>query len=209
MVNEQCHVKRVRRHWRVVGGVGVALAILVGTPAAGQAVVDAGRQSAVVPQLPERIQDELELDDLRREKERRDLEIELGVNHDLQEMRKLLDLLTTAEEVQDKLKTNPELRDRYEAIVGGAGRARSCTCLINARVLWLGPTGGTGAQAGQADIRLDEDIHNVTVGGTIGNSRCRLARILAGRDAATPSRAVLSCGGTERERQLYSAAIGR
>ena len=196
-----------RTRWcRAAVAGGVALALLVGVTGAGQDAPEAERAADVVPELPERIQDELELEDLRREKARRDLEIELGVSHDLQEMRKLLDLLTTAEEVQNKLKTNPELRDRYEAIVGGSGGARSCTCLINARVLWLG---GADGQAGQADIRLDDDIHNVAVGGAVGNSRCRLEEVLAGPDGAAPSRAVLSCGGTRRERQLYSAAVGR
>ena len=148
------------------------------------------------------------LEDLRRLKERRDLEIELGVNHDLAEMQKLLVLLTTAEEVQDKLKTNPELRDRYDAIVGGGG-SRSCTCLATAQVLWLGTT---GSQSGQAEIRLGEDIHNVRVGDNVGNSRCRLDDILAASDDAVPTatraRALLSCGGTQRERRLFSAATG-
>ena len=190
-------VRLSRIRWLAL--VVAALALPVGA-----AESEAPPRTAVAPDLPERIRDELELEDLRREKERRDLEIELGVSHDLEEMRKLLDLLTTAEEVQDRLKNNPELRDRYDAIVGGGSRSRSCTCLVNAQVLWL----GTSSQTGQADIRLDEEIHNVKVGGTLGNSRCRLEDVLVAGEDSAPARALLSCGGTRRERQLYSAATG-
>ena len=164
----------------------------------------------VVPlELPERIQDELELEDLRREKERRDLELELGVNHDLEEMTKLLALIKTAEEVQDKLRSNPELRARYDRIVGAAGRARGCTCLLSARVLWLG---SSASQADRADIRLGDEVHSVQVGGSVGDSRCRLDEILRGPAAddspAAPVSAMLSCGGTRRERSLHSAVSG-
>ena len=187
----------------------LTVCVATGFPALAAELDGASRPVPAAPELPERIQDELELEDLRREKERRDLEIELGINHDLTEMQKLLVLLTTAEEVQDKLKRNPELRDRYDAIVGDGARSRSCTCLITARVLWLGTT---GSQSGQADIRLGEDLYNVRVGGNVGNSRCRLDDILVASDDAVPAasraRALLSCGGTQRERRLYSATTG-
>ena len=184
----------------------LTVCVATGYPALAAELDGASRPA---PELPERIRDELELEDLRREKERRDLEIELGINHDLTEMQKLLVLLTTAEEVQDKLKRNPELRDRYDAIVGDGARSRSCTCLITAQVLWLGTT---DSQSGQADIRLGEDLYNVRVGGNVGNSRCRLDDILVASDDAVPAasraRALLSCGGTQRERRLYSATTG-
>lgn len=167
-------------------------------------------QANVGPALPERIQDELELDDLRREKERRDLEIALGVEHDLEAMRKLLEFIKTAEEVQEKLKTNPDLADRYDAIVGGTGRARGCACLADAQVLWLGSGAG---QADQADIRLGDAVHNVKVGDQVGESRCRLREIALGPAVgvapASPVGAVLACGGSRRERPLYSAVSGQ
>ena len=167
-------------------------------------------QANVGPALPERIQDELELDDLRREKERRDLEIALGVEHDLEAMRKLLEFIKTAEEVQEKLRTNPDLADRYDAIVGGTGRARGCACLADAQVLWLGSGAG---QADQADIRLGDAVHNVKVGDQVGESRCRLREIalgpVVGAAPASPIGAVLACGGNRRERPLYSAVSGQ
>ena len=196
---------RIRAGVRAV--VAAAALALLGLPAIA-AEANAAQVTAP-PELPERIQDELELEDLRREKERRDLELELGVDHDLEEMRKLLDLIKTAEEVQDKLRSNPELRNRYDRIVGGAGRARSCTCLLNARVLWLG---SSASQADKADIRIDDEVHSVTVGATVGGSRCRLDEIVRAQAAdgtpAAPASAVLSCGGTRRERSLHSAVAG-
>lgn len=188
----------------------VLVAVLVGAFPLAALAAEADPPASVVPALPERIQDELELDDLRREKERRDLEIELGVQHDLEEMRKLLEFIKTAEEVQEKLKSNPDLAGRYDAIVGGTSRTQSCTCLTQAQVLWLGSSAG---QANEADIRLDDAVHNVKVGDLVGDSRCRLREItsgpVVGAGPAPPVGAVLACGGSRRERPLYSAVSGQ
>ena len=193
-----------------------ALAAVLLLPLAASAADEAATPQATTPQanagpaLPERIQDELELDDLRREKERRDLEIALGVEHDLEAMRKLLEFIKTAEEVQEKLKSNPDLAGRYDAIVGGTGRDRDCACLRSAQVLWLGSGAG---QANQADIRLGDAVHNVKIGDQVGESQCRLRGIALGSavgDApASPVGAVLACGGRRQERPLYSAVSGQ
>ena len=200
-----CVASRCGAWARAAVVVALALGVSPNLPWAAEAAA----QQVAPPELPERIQDELELEDLRREKERRDLELELGVDHDLEEMRKLLDLIKTAEEVQDKLRSNPELRNRYDRIVGGAGRARSCTCLLSARVLWLG---SSASQADKADIRLGDEVYSVTVGAAVGDSRCRLDEIVRAQTAdgtpAAPASAVLSCGGTRRERSLHSAVAG-
>ena len=186
-------------------------AVLLGALAlAASAADEATPQANAGPVLPERIQDELELDDLRREKERRDLEIALGVEHDLEAMRKLLEFIKTAEEVQEKLKSNPDLAGRYDAIVGGTGRDRDCACLRSAQVLWLGSGAG---QANQADIRLGDAVHNVKIGDQVGESQCRLRGIALGSAVgaapASPIGAVLACGGRRQERPLYSAVSGQ
>lgn len=149
--------------------------------------------------LPEQIRDELELQDLQREKARRELEDDLdGLNHYLEETKKLKTLLEETEQVRKLLRTNPELRPLYEEIFELSAGSRNCACLEEANIHWLGTA---GEQAGQATIGLRGEKHEVRVGDRVGASGCRLS-------SATADRAVLACGGRRQERSLYSPVSG-
>ena len=149
--------------------------------------------------LPEQIRDELELQDLQREKARRELEDDLdGLNHYLEETKKLKTLLEETEQVRKLLRTNPELRPLYEEIFELSAGSRNCACLEEANIHWLGTA---GEQVGQATIGLRGEKHEVQVGGRVGASGCRLSSV-------TADRAVLACGGRRQARSLYSPVSG-
>ena len=162
--------------------------------------------TVALPQLPTKIQDQLEIESLQRAIEIIRLERELedlndAANSDLaKKVAQLQDMQTLLEvnaNVRDLAQDAPELNSYYWRILDVDAPTAACRCLDAARVNWL----GSGNQAGQATVRVDGRHHEVAVGDTIGDSRC----ILQAADAET---ATLSCGGNVQTLRLYSP-VGR
>ena len=155
-------------------------------------------ESAVLPPLPEKIQDVLEADRLRRRKALAELNHEVreaeGVQlseleNTYQQLTKVKELLELNSEVRVLLRGSPELTPQYERVVGINPGPATCNCLDNAELNWLGQQ----AQEGQAYVSIAGQMHEVAVGSEVGNSGCRLAEVSVGGGSAT-----LRCGGRSR-----------
>lgn len=155
-------------------------------------------ESAVLPPLPEKIQDVLEADRLRRRKALAELNHEVreaeGVQlseleNTYQQLTKVKELLELNSEVRVLLRGSPELMPQYERVVGINPGPATCNCLDNAELNWLGQQG----QEGQAYVSIAGQMHEVEVGSEIGNSGCRLAEVSVAGSSAT-----LRCGGRSR-----------
>ena len=162
----------------------------------------AAPEAVALPQLPAKISDQLQIEALQREIEIIRLEQELrdmrgAANSDLAKKIKQLEdmrsLLEVNAEVRQLVQAAPELDATYWRILEIDTPSPACRCLETVQVNWL----GSGAQAGQATIRIDGQHYDVEVGGTVGNSRCTL-------QAANAERATFACGDTRKTLGLYS-----
>ena len=177
---------------------GVALVALLA--ASGAAAEPAA--SAALPQLPDKVVDQLRIEELQRQIEISRLQQELqdlraaatsDLNGKIRQLGDMRALLEVNAEVRDLVQDAPELSADYRRILAIDALPAACRCLDAAQVNWL----GTGAQAGQATVRLDGQHHDVRVGGTVGNSRCTL-------QAADATQATLICGGTRKTLSYYN-----
>ena len=159
-------------------------------------------EPAPLPQLPDKVVDQLRIEDLQRQieiirlqEELRDLQT--AANSDLEaKTRSLGDMRTLLEvnaEVRDLVQDAPELASDYRRILAIDALPAACRCLDAVQVNWL----GDGSQAGQATVRLDGQHHDVRVGGAVGGSRCTL-------QAADANQATLVCGGNRKTLSLYN-----
>ena len=151
-----------------------------------------------MPPLPEKIQDVLEADKLRRRKELAALSNEVreaeGVQlseleNTYQQLAKVRDLLELNTQVRALLRTSPELMPQYRRVVGINPGPASCECLDNAELNWV----GRQAQEGQAFVTIAGQLHEAMVGSEVGNSGCRLAEVSVAGGSAT-----LRCGSRSR-----------
>lgn len=180
----------------------LAAAVAAAEPAAGEPAAPAG----ALPQLPDKVVDQLRIEELQRQIEIIRLQQELqdlrtAANSDLgAKTRSLGDMRTLLEvnaEVRDLVQDAPELAADYRRILAIDALPAACRCLDAAQVNWL----GDGPQAGRATVRLDGQHHDVRIGGTVGSSRCTL-------QAANASQATLACGGNRRTLGLYNPIGG-
>ena len=190
-------LRRIAASCLIALGVNMASAGAAPGPAA---------PAVALPQLPEKIRDQLEIESLQRSIEIIRLEQELAdlqgaANSDLakkvDQLRDMQTLLEVNADVRDLAQEAPELTPYYWRILDVDTPPPACRCLEAARVNWL----GAGPQAGQATIRFDGRHHEVAIGGAVGGSRCTL-------QAADAETATLSCGGDTKTLRLYSP-VGR
>lgn len=205
-LTHSAHPRRCRWHLglrRIAAGCLIALG--VNFASAGAAPGPAA-PAVALPQLPEKIRDQLEIESLQRSIEIIRLEQELAdlqgaANSDLakkvDQLRDMQTLLEVNADVRDLAQEAPELTPYYWRILDVDTPPPACRCLEAARVNWL----GAGPQAGQATIRFDGRHHEVAIGGAVGGSRCTL-------QAADAETATLSCGGDTKTLRLYSP-VGR
>lgn len=151
-----------------------------------------------MPPLPEKIQDVLAADRLRRRKELAALSNEVreaeGVQlseleNTYQQLAKVRDLLELNTQVRMLLRTSPEMMPHYQRVVGINPGPASCECLDNAELNWV----GREAQEGQAFVTIAGQLHEAMVGSEVGDSGCRLAEVSVAGDSAT-----LRCGSRSR-----------
>ena len=155
-------------------------------------------ESTALPPLPEKIQDVLAADRLRRRKELAALSNEVreaeGVQlseleNTYQQLSKVRDLLELNTQVRMLLRTSPELMPHYQRVVGIDPGPASCECLDNAELNWV----GRQAQEGQAYVTIAGQLHEAVVGNEVGNSGCRLEEVSVAGGSAT-----LRCGSRSR-----------
>ena len=189
-----------RRLWvgsGVLSSLSVGLAVLA-VSALSLSFSASAEESTALPPLPEKIQDVLEADRLRRRKELAALSNEVreaeGVQlseleNTYQQLSKVRDLLELNTQVRILLRTSPELMPHYQRVVGINPGPASCECLDNAELNWVGQQ----AQEGQAFVTIAGQLHEAMVGSEVGNSGCRLAEVSVAGGSAT-----LRCGSRSR-----------
>ena len=159
-----------------------------------------------VPELPDRLRDEREIQDLQRERQKEEIRNqvealrglqtdELETKHD--QLKRLKDMLQLDREVREGLRTSPELEQIYRGIFRSGLGAPNCDCLDRVALQLV-----SRAQVGVAVLSLDGLSRNYRQGELIGNTACRVAGVA--EDDVTvqcgTGRCLLSLGSKECDR---------
>lgn len=131
-----------------------------------------------VPELPDRLRDEREIQDLQRERQKEEIRNqvealrglqtdELETKHD--QLKRLKDMLQLDREVREGLRTSPELEAIYRGIFQSGPGAPNCDCLDRVALHLV-----SRAQVGVVVLSLDGLSRNYREGEPIGNTACRV-----------------------------------
>lgn len=156
-----------------------------------------------VLELPERLRDEREIEDLKRERQKEEIRNqvealrglqtdELETKHD--QLKRLKDMLQLDREVREGLRTSPELETIYRGIFQSGPGEPNCDCLDRVTLQLV-----SRAQVGVAVLSLDGLSRNYRQGESVGNTACRVG-VVAEDDVAVQcgtGRCLLSLGRKE------------
>ena len=131
-----------------------------------------------MPELPDRLRDEREIQDLQRERQKEEIRNqleklrglqteELETKHD--QLKRLKDMLQLDREVRDGLRTSPELEEIYRGIFRSGPGVPNCDCLDRVALQLV-----SRAQTGVAVLSLDGLSRNYRQGESISNTACRV-----------------------------------
>ncbi len=163
--------------FRWLGAKGLGVVVVAAVVGAGSATAEDGG----VPELPDRLRDEREIEDLKRERQKEEIRNqvealqglqtdELERTHDL--LKRLKDMVDLNREVREGLRTSPELETIYRGIFQSGPGAPNCECLDRVTLQLV-----SRAQVGVAVLSLDGLSRNYRQGDSIGNSACRVGGV--------------------------------
>lgn len=206
---------RWRGHWTLIGTVDGMRALVrtsLQSPVAGTrfrllvAAVVLSAASGIaeeggVPELPDRLQDQREIEDLERERQKAEIRNEVEALRGLQttelvtihdQLKRLKDMAMLDREVRELLLASPELEAIYRDIFQSNPIAPGCECLDRVTLQLV-----SRAQAGVAVLSLDGQSRNYRQGERIGNTSCAVGAVGENEVAVQcgTGQCVLSLGG--------------
>lgn len=159
-----------------------------------------------LPDLPEKLRDNYEIDRLKREIELKQLQIQLEQlqgpqDSDLQrrinQAADLERLLEAKKRIDELIIDSPEYAPLVEQILGVDPTPPTCACLDQVRVHGFPPPDGPA----RPDLSLNgRNVFGVDVGSSIGGSACQLL-------AATADSVTVGCQGSERALRLIDTSL--
>lgn len=174
------------RMWNPLGRVlGVAAMVAVAhAPAIAEEAasgLDSGVAAEVAP-LPDRLKDQREIEDLKREREKEQVRNEVEALRGLQtpeletihiQLEKLKSVMELNREVRELLQASPELGPIYQKVIEVDGGAASCDCLDRIELNYV----GSGTRTGLAILSLDGQAAGFSQGDAIGSTACRVGDV--------------------------------
>jgi len=152
--------------------------LVVGVLACGDLAV---AEDDGVPELPDRLRDEREIQDLQRERQKEEIRNQVEALRGLQtdelerkhdQLKRLKDMVQLDLELREDLRNSPELEEIYRGIFRSGPGAPNCDCLDRVALQLV-----SRAQVGVAFLSLDGLSRNYREGEPIGNTACRVGRV--------------------------------